>query len=217
MSHFVIYVFQKANGKDLEDMLAPYDENLEVTPYIRYTKEQIIELEKKDINNFNNNFYSKYLENPNKYIKEHEDNEYHLNFIKKFPERLTWTDEECYNHYVDTWFDRESIDEDGNYWSEYNPNSKWDWYQIGGRWSNILALKNGNEVDEDYVSEVDFDKTMTPFAFIDTEGRWHEKGEMGWWCTTNNEKTEEDWERIFKYYLRTLNGDEIITVVDCHI
>lgn len=32
--------------------------------------------------------------------------------------------------------------EDGEeYWE--NPNSKWDWYQIGGRWACSLRLKNG--------------------------------------------------------------------------
>lgn len=28
-----------------------------------------------------------------------------------------------------------------------NPNKKWDWYQIGGRWKGYLLHKNGNRVD----------------------------------------------------------------------
>lgn len=27
------------------------------------------------------------------------------------------------------------------YWSTYNPRSKWDWYQAGGRWQGMLTLK----------------------------------------------------------------------------
>jgi len=35
------------------------------------------------------------------------------------------------------------IDKKGIYhWSEYNPNSKWDWYSVGGRWSGRFLLKD---------------------------------------------------------------------------
>ena len=37
-------------------------------------------------------------------------------------------------------------DEDGEE-TTYNPNSKWDWYSIGGRWNNNLIVdKNNNDV-----------------------------------------------------------------------
>lgn len=37
-----------------------------------------------------------------------------------------------------------------------NPNRKWDWYVLGGRWSNFLVLKNGNRADSAKKSEIDF-------------------------------------------------------------
>ena len=40
----------------------------------------------------------------------------------------------------------------GNELSTYNPNSKWDWYEIGGRWRNLLLTKINNE---DVISEID--------------------------------------------------------------
>lgn len=33
----------------------------------------------------------------------------------------------------------------GNELSTYNPNSRWDWYEIGGRWHNILLTKKENK------------------------------------------------------------------------
>lgn len=42
MSHFTVAVIT-AKKEKLEEMLAPYDENLEVAPYINRTKKQIIE------------------------------------------------------------------------------------------------------------------------------------------------------------------------------
>lgn len=35
----------------------------------------------------------------------------------------------------------------GNHLTTYNPNSRWDWYEVGGRWHNILLTKiNNNDV-----------------------------------------------------------------------
>lgn len=43
MSHYMVMVIcRKGAGDDVESLLAPYDENLEVAPYVRYTKAQLI-------------------------------------------------------------------------------------------------------------------------------------------------------------------------------
>ena len=41
MSHFLTLVFTE-EGTSVEKLLAPYDENLECAPYIKYTKEDAI-------------------------------------------------------------------------------------------------------------------------------------------------------------------------------
>lgn len=46
MSHFTVAVIT-AKKEKLEEMLAPYDEELEVEPYIERTKKEIIEKAKK--------------------------------------------------------------------------------------------------------------------------------------------------------------------------
>lgn len=48
MSHFSVYVFTKKNGKSVEDLLAPYDENITMKPYVRYTREQAIAKVRKE-------------------------------------------------------------------------------------------------------------------------------------------------------------------------
>lgn len=67
----------------------------------------------------------------------------------------------------------------GDLLSTYNPNSKWDWYSVGGRWNKYIKTLDGEQVNEAYVNEVDW-KESTPFAFIAPNGEWHEKGEIGW-------------------------------------
>ena len=40
MSHFITLVFTKENGRTVEELLAPYDENIVYAPYVLYTREQ---------------------------------------------------------------------------------------------------------------------------------------------------------------------------------
>lgn len=49
MSHFLTLVFTKKNGKTVEELLAPFDRNIEYAPYVLYTKEQAIAKIRKDI------------------------------------------------------------------------------------------------------------------------------------------------------------------------
>lgn len=42
MSHFITLVFTKENGRTVEELLAPYDENIVYAPYVLYTREQAI-------------------------------------------------------------------------------------------------------------------------------------------------------------------------------
>ena len=101
--------------------------------------------------------------------------------------------------------------EDGSILSTYNPMSKWDWYEIGGRWRGGIP---GNEVK---MSEVNIDTIDTPYAFVTTDGEWVERGQMGWFGISSNEMNEDEWDAKFREYLKTLDKDIILTLVDCHI
>ena len=111
---------------------------------------------------------------------------------------------------------------EGKYGYYDNPNAKWDWYQEGGRWDGYLTNKEGNKTDNDYLTEIDWDKVDVPFCFIDTDGGWNEKGQMGFWAMVSNEKKKSDWETEFKEYVKRLSNeddaDEIeVVAVDFHI
>ena len=213
MSHFVVYVFTKED--DVETLLAPYDEELVVAPYIKYTKEQAIAKHREEIEEYKNSpIYQNYLADPETYKKNCR-NEAHIRYLEEFS-RKSWTDEECYEE-TKKWFDADAIDEQGNLWSKYPPNAKWDWYTEGGRWNNCLVTKEGKNTNEDYVSEIDWDKTGTPFAFVDSYGRWYEKGEMGWWGIVSNEKDKGVFDEMFKKFVTKLDEDTKVTAVDCHI
>lgn len=178
MSHFAVAVFTKPNGKTVEELLAPYYEGIKYDPYIYLTKEEAIAKVRKDIEDYKNGTYAKYLSDPKKYEEEHQNREQHIDYLKyEFPKRLTWTDEECYQ-YEAQYYEEDMIDEDGNLLSTYNPKSKWDWYSIGGRFPGRLKAKNGEygegsafrdnprvdgEFDSARVGDIDFSMDMDEY------------------------------------------------------
>lgn len=215
MSHFITLVFTKENGRTVEELLAPYDENIVYAPYVLYTREQAIAKIRKEIEDYKNGPYTEYVSSPKKYEESHPNAE-HINYLKnKFPKKLEWTDDECYEDMKGR-FDEDMIKLNGDLLSTYNPNSKWDWYTIGGRWNNYLKTLSSETTNEDYASEIDW-KDIIPFAFVTPIGEWHERGEMGWWACVSNGKNIEDWKSEFKEFLDNLDEDTIVTVVDCHI
>ena len=218
MSHFVVYVFSKENGEDLEELLMPYDENMECEPYVKYTREEAIAEVRREIEQYKNTIYAEYLANTEAYKEKHSmaDPRHFEYLANEFPKKLKWTDEECFED-MKTRFDEEDIDEDGNIYSTYNPKSKWDWYVVGGRWREQLKTKNGEQVDAAYAKEVNWKESGVPFAFITPDGKWYERGEMGWWAVVTNEKSPDDWDAEFYKMVEKLDDDVIVTLVDCHI
>lgn len=49
------------------------------------------------------------------------------------------------------------------------------------------------------------------------DGKWYERGTMGWWGHIHDEKDEETWLSMFAKLIDDLPEDTIFTVVDCHI
>ena len=99
MSHYAVLVLHKED-QNIDTLLAPYNENLEVEPYLKLTNNEAIA----------------------KARKEYDDNYSEKELIKNYAEDYGYI-----------------ILDDGLY-STYNPNSKWDWYQIGGRFNGIFEL-----------------------------------------------------------------------------
>jgi hypothetical protein len=103
-----------------------------------------------------------------------------------------------------------------------NPNKKWDWWTIGGRWSNLIRLKAGDSADQARIGDIDLStrgnghsEPFSTFAVL-RDGKWFERGRMGWWAAVADEKPEDQWEAEFGRLLAD-DPDAWLTVVDCHI
>ena len=62
---------------------------------------------------------------------------------------------ECIEDYAEEYYGYKM--RDGKFGRYTNPNAKWDWWVVGGRWSGKLCLKNGERVDEAFKSSLDFE------------------------------------------------------------
>lgn len=110
----------------------------------------------------------------------------------------------------------------------YNPNSKWDWYQVGGRWTGFFKNKKGAkgkvmQIPENLknfyrpakrghsdiikVKDVDFDKTELPYGILHN----------GDWISVETKDTRKDFEKAYKKIIKSLPDDCELTAVDCHI
>jgi hypothetical protein len=56
------------------------------------------------------------------------------------------------------------------YWK--NPNAKWDWWTVGGRWSNTLILKSGKNADAAPIKDIFFieDENLEEILTVTIEG-----------------------------------------------
>jgi hypothetical protein len=198
----------------------------------------------------------------------------------------------------------------GDWGYMHNPNAKWDWFSVGGRWSGSLQLKDGcygkngqgglghpansdpgradialaGDVDwegilndhetkradgwdnwasfitqetsiEKYLAMpredkklvwehlIEMNDTLTDefqqaywftfdleyqireeyignrraltFAFVDSEGKWSQRGQMGWWGYVSDENP--DYDEMFWQFVESLPAEQKVYVVDCHI
>ncbi len=234
--------------------MAPYSESIEVTPYISRTKVEIIRDGRKYKKNLLNRLEQNHTE-PNDWEKAL------LGCA---------TDEDFYEHFID---EDTLTDKEGNELTTYNPDSKWDWYEVGGRWSGLIKTKSGQCVDSAMIKDIDFspdkkeyemykrwwevaidgeplkkgekkedfeswykkeyyldrykDKetyaklqtSLSTFAVVTPDGKWNEKGSMGWFGTSSETGDESyEWDTHFKErFIDTFPEDTIVTIVDCHI
>lgn len=107
-------------GLDVDEIMKPFDENLEVE---EYCEGEVSEMDRQ-----------RFLD----YYNEHTPG-YHFS-MEQF--------DELYKAKGDDWNGNCWRKDDDGVWNEYstyNPNSLYDWYQVGGRWAGTLELKEGSE------------------------------------------------------------------------
>ena len=135
--HFTVAVITKDG--DFDKALEPFSDWLEVEPYIAETRDDLIKQKRHDLE-----FAKKSKQKGwQKSLEEHYDFSSDDALIKSIIE----TDTDKYT----------TFDENGNRLSTLNPNGKWDWHSVGGRWADSLILKDGTRADHAQIKDIVFD------------------------------------------------------------
>lgn len=132
MSHFTVLVVDTKNEKSVDEWMDPFFEGIEKDRIIDWTVQDVLDYFKKENVDF-----------PYDHVDE-------SNMIE-YLERAEELD-----------FDISEHDDEGNLYYLGNKDAKWDWYEIGGRWSDMLKKLDGTRCDECEVRDLDLsiDKDM---------------------------------------------------------
>lgn len=130
----------------INDIMLEYDEELAVEKSIIYTRKEVEEIAKEEIKNIEEEYLEEELFRifkgiiPDKEILE----------ISKNVE----------DHYLKIgkiYLEDYDFDEEGNAYIMINPNAKWDWYVVGGRWDLELINKEKERSNIEKLKDIDFE------------------------------------------------------------
>ena len=165
MSHFTVLAINKHGNYDVDEMMAPYSENLETEPRIYKTKQELIDEEKDRLAHvLDNDLVKEYLADPAAFRAKNSGigEKYRVEWVERQLDDYykyaagSYTDDDFY-HSATEGKDPDEFDEDGNLMTTYNENSKYDYYTEGGRWDGLIILKNGSHVDSAEFKDIDWD------------------------------------------------------------
>jgi len=295
MSHFIVIVAtNKSQNKTIDEILEPFWELDLSDDEMKEDDRAIFEVVAKS------GEIKAYCENIVKDLKDDH------RLIKKYREYLK---ENKYSELLDSWNGYIWKSDTGDYGYYHNPNAKWDWFQVGGRWAGYWKIKDDRRplgrgepslLDKDHKYEkgtgdlafkcdIDWEKmkgdphkkelyweacfenekihskykkdekwskedstkhseilknygltintkyllktfktkekyaevksNFSSYAFLDLNGKWHQKGQMGWFGMGSESGNEEiEWEENFmKEFIEPLADNTILITVDCHI
>jgi hypothetical protein len=217
VSHFCVLVI----GENVEQQLAPYQENnMGDCP-----KEYLAFVEAEDCKVDPETGKRGYWENPNKKWDWYRIGGRYAGRLKVndgvaaiAPERL-WDGLEIAPGFVDQaragdidWggMRQKRLADRANWWAEYEAKVR------TGRDRKFAAYEYGVQEGDTRETYISRGEEFSCFAVV-KDGRWYEKGEMGWWATVSNEKEAAAWQEELKALLSGLPPDTLLTVVDCHI
>lgn len=215
MSHFVVMVIGPETPEEVDKALCPFQElDLDRKEIINdsrseFEKKFTIKQAHKEYEKFldscptqeqldyarenllknstNNNFLEPInKEEFKKYCKSNKLDEYNIGIEITKDKYLTLED------WISDWHDY-YLNKSNTHWGYYcNPNAKWDWYQIGGRWTGYFRVKEGeigalgesswcnknikleaSQVDMARIGDIDFEAMYCAMR-IKAENNWEE-------------------------------------------
>lgn len=232
MSHYAVAVFHKAD-QEISDLLAPYDENMAVEPYISMSRQEAIDYAREHYKGYDQksdeecwqcmaddagegmtdeagNIYSTY--NPkSKWDWWYEGGRWGGMLNRngesvdsgRFGDLSFPLDEEAYKDALRFW----------DSYVDHKPDPE------GKRHTSIFKEEYYLEYYGDRETYARQQASFSTYAVVTPDGEWHAPGDMGWFgCSSESGDESRDWYDHYKErFLDTADPDWILTIVDCHI
>lgn len=80
----------------------------------------------------------------------------------------------------------------------------------------LKKLKAEGRCDQALIKDISNVEEISVFAVV-KDGKWYERGKMGWFAVVSDEKDKDAWSEEVKQLLATLPPDTLLTMYDCHI
>ncbi len=221
----------------LSEVLHRFDENREVDRYISETKEQQIAEQRRRFEQAAENL-RKYRAGEPPYDRPTL-NDGHIRWITtEAPALAKLDDDALWEHIVSEYSDER--DENGAIWSTYNPDSKWDWWTIGGRWESyyrdrqgepiaaflaglrktkegLAAGENLNPHKGDPLANGGDLPWYFPHDLLTSDQTWHRIGRTGWFGLRAEDMTEAEWVDHAIEALEKEDPASVVYYIDFHI
>lgn len=244
MSHFYTVVLVNKDTQNIEDevekLLAPYNENIKVEEYDRkcYCINSIASSESwkmaeekhGSFDNLRNSYWKKVEQLMPSGITTMDKDYWHKR--EEISEKVDW--KQHVQHFTQYAEEKEKAHPayqkpdpkcseckgSGTYKSTYNPDAKWDWWVIGGRWDGTIknnyqssdggfnfgakhhGVENNTTPTSEFLKMVQNDPKQYPYALITPRGEWCEKGKMGWFGMSSDEKNVDTWHSTVQAILK---------------
>jgi hypothetical protein len=136
-----------------------------------------------------------------RYVSEENLELYRENF------RIEAGDDANFRKYFYYWFNkRAGIDEQGVYeLTVVNPKGQWDSWILYPYFDNLPAV----------IPVLQFPEDQSMYALVTPDGEWNTRGKVGWWGTSKDDMTRQQWLEHFQQLIKRY-PDHFIVTLDCH-
>lgn len=227
MKHFSVAVFTKPN-QTVEELLAPYDHNLKVEPWLAYTKQQAID----EVKIFNENLsdeecWELYLRDYDYYSIDKDGNVYdNWNYDAKWD---WWRIGGCF---AGTLIKNDELVDSGKVKDVKFPCNHGEYSKALDFWDmcvNNKPARNGEAYKaeyrapyyiEMYGNRETYARSQAQFstnAVVTPDGKWHEAGLIGPGIDLVEPEEKAEWDKYYKErFIDAADPEWTVTIVDCY-
>ena len=260
MTHFITLAIiapeifeqgEEAVNTELERLMAPYDQNMEVEAYTEpcysCTEHAVWKAASAHADLLHGTFLQ--IREPANAelakLRQSDGYKYNMTLEQELWDKHTkpWRDckgafEKEHKDNREYWKEDGCPDCEGTYETDctYNPDSKWDWYVVGGRWDGFITGQAANSTDKGFnfgdkhhthsknaISMKDManmEYEYFPLTIVTPDTVWHSYEKMGWFgmgTPHDAEVSRTDAEVSTRKYLIDTYPDCYVVALDAHI